>query len=540
MATKCIYRILLIPSLLVMTPKSSFGQPQPCEVATVLPSSLSCAFGVKPLSLPPLTSGQIYISETDRSQTSYATFLYSKQNTMPASHRASGDSLAAKIQPLNANGNVDLANGKIVAIAEGISNTRLEMEALLEQFIQNNPAVNPQFQFVNLAEGGCNLICWVSKGVGAIDPQVQIALIKHSNNHGQFSNGAPKNPEPPFTTADSKRFPNHARVTQGMLKQRILDVKVKYPNLKLLYITSRCYGGWKCFPAADDNHEPVAFEEGFSVKWLIESQISGTDSLLDFSGPNARAPWMAWGPYIWDKNWPQDWFQIDSAHPCAPGLTAVAKQWYDFLMLDGAARPWFRDNVKPAVPANLSAKVMTSSQINLTWNPAADNSGSVKYKIFRGGALLKVTASTSYLDSGLIPGAQYCYTVSAADSAGNESARSNQACATIIPTGVSGHTPQPLEFKLWQNHPNPFGRLPAGPETEIRFQLPENGSVKVKIYNLFGEEIRVLAQALYPAGDHLVRWDGKDQRGNVVVNGVYFCQLRVGHFSRVMKMTLLQ
>lgn len=135
---------------------------------------------------------------------------------------------------------------------------------------------------------------------------------------------------------------------------------------------------------------------------------------------------------------------------------------------------------------------------------------------------------------------QYCYTVSAADSAGNESMRSNQACVTIIPTDVSGKASGPLAFQLSQNHPNPFGRPPAGVETEIRFQIPENEQVAVRVYNLFGEEIRVLTQASYPAGSHVLRWDGKDQRGNTAASGVYFYQFRSGGWSRVMKMTLMR
>lgn len=550
MSSKYFSRILLIAGVLgFMHTRVWARQNTSCDVANVQPSALRCAFNVRPIMLPGLTSGQIYVSGSDLAQASYATYLYPNQNAMPASHRAAGNAIAASLQPLDANGKVDLANGKILAIAEGMSNTRLEMDALLQQFIQNNPAINPQFQFVNLSQGGCALTCWAAKGAGAIDPQVQIALIKHSNNRGQFSSGAPKDFDPPFTTIASKRFPTHAQLTQGMLKQRILDLKIQYPNLKLLYITSRSYGGWKCSPADPEaNCEPVAFEEGFSVKWLVESQVTGSDAALNYSGPNPQAPWIAWGPYLWDASWPQDWFIANSAHPCAIGQTAIAKLWYDFLILDSTSRPWFRDNAAPTIPSSLSARVMSTSQINLAWNPAADNSGRVKYKIFRGGVLLKMTASVSYADAGLNPSTLYCYAVSAVDSAGNESARSNQACVTTSTTGVAGEAPQPGQFKLLQNHPNPFGRLSVAPETDIDFQLPEAGEVEVIIYNLFGEKIQTLAKARYPTGNHRVRWDGKDWQGNVAANGIYFYQLRVaapakggaGRFSRVMKMTLLR
>ena len=538
MFARVLGRVLLIPVLLVLPPTGAFGQTPPCAAANVSPAALVCAFGVKP-TLPPLTSGQVYVSVTDATQKPYPTFLYTNQNTMPVTHHASGEAIAASILPLDANGKVDLTNGKIAVIAEGMSNTQQEMLALLQQFIRTNPAVNPKLQFVNLAQSGCDLICWVNKGVQTIDPQVQVVLMKHSNNRPQMANGAPENPQAPFTTAQSKRFPNHATVTQGMLKQRILDLKIKYPNLKLLYLTSRCYGGWSCTAAAASYRESVAYEEGFSVKWLIESQIAKTDSQLDFSIPNAKAPWLAWGPYLWDPSWPQNWFEEDGTHPCAPGETAVAKRWLDFLMLDSTSRSWFRDNVAPATPANLSAKVMTSSQINLSWSPAADNSGSVKYQLFRGGLLLKVTDGVSYADAGLQAATQYCYTISAVDSAGNQSAASAQVCAATLPTSVSGDSPQPLEFKLLPNYPNPFGRGLIGAETEINFQLPEKVEVEVRIYNLFGEEIRTLVQTSYAAGHHRVRWDGKDRRGNTAVNGVYFCRLRAGGVSRVMKMTVL-
>ncbi len=46
----------------------------------------------------------------------------------------------------------------------------------------------------------------------------------------------------------------------------------KFPNLKIAYLSSRIYGGWAASPL---NPEPHAYEEGFSVKWLIADQIAG-------------------------------------------------------------------------------------------------------------------------------------------------------------------------------------------------------------------------------------------------------------------------
>ncbi len=343
----------------------------------------------------------------------------------------------------------------------------------------------------------------------------------------------PRFPEAPFTTIASKRFPAHAQTTKGMLKTRILDLHKKYPNLKLLYLTSRSYGGWTCEPSASGNGEPVALEEGFSVKWLVEDQILGKDPDLAFSGPNAKAPWLGWGPYLWDPTWTRDMYS-DGVHPCPPGQMAVAQKWYNFLMQDSTARPWFRDNILPAAPAPVTTKVISTSRIDLSWNAATDNSGSVKYKIYRGGALLRTTAATTHADAGLNPATLYCYTISAIDSAGNESAKSAQVCATTFTTGIANEAP-PAAYQLFQNHPNP-----SRAQTEMRFQLPTANHVVVKIYNLVGAEIRTLTDAPYAAGAHSLRWDGKDKHGKSVSNGIYLYQLRAGTFSQTKKLSLLQ
>jgi hypothetical protein len=93
----------------------------------------------------------------------------------------------------------------------------------------------------------------------------------------------------------------------------------------------------------------------------------------------------------------------------------------------------------------------------------------------------------------------------------------------------------PEGYKLFQNMPNPFN-----PDTEIRFQLPEAKHVVVRIFNSSGQEIRSLLDAQYGAGYHIVRWDGRDYKGNPVSSGVYFYQLQTDEFSSVRKMSLLR
>jgi parallel beta-helix repeat protein len=88
------------------------------------------------------------------------------------------------------------------------------------------------------------------------------------------------------------------------------------------------------------------------------------------------------------------------------------------------------DTTAPSVPADLIASAVSSSAINLAWTASTDNVGISGYNIYRNGEQIAVSKNTSYSDVGLTPETAYAYTVSAYDSARNESALSAIASAT--------------------------------------------------------------------------------------------------------------
>src|SRR3989442_1750072 len=92
------------------------------------------------------------------------------------------------------------------------------------------------------------------------------------------------------------------------------------------------------------------------------------------------------------------------------------------------------DTTPPSVPTNLSASVVSSSQINLSWTASTDNVGVAGYQVFRNGSQIAATSATSYADFGLSPSTTYSYTVAAYDAAGNVLAHSNVASATTAGT----------------------------------------------------------------------------------------------------------
>ncbi len=96
------------------------------------------------------------------------------------------------------------------------------------------------------------------------------------------------------------------------------------------------------------------------------------------------------------------------------------------------------DTEPPTVPTGLTATAVSTSQINLSWNASSDNIGVTGYKVYKDGAYFKSVQTTSTWAAGLLPSTQYCFTVSAFDAAGNESAQSNQACATTHGSGGGG------------------------------------------------------------------------------------------------------
>ncbi|KPL18366.1 MAG: hypothetical protein AMJ92_08270 [candidate division Zixibacteria bacterium SM23_81] len=107
-----------------------------------------------------------------------------------------------------------------------------------------------------------------------------------------------------------------------------------------------------------------------------------------------------------------------------------------------------------------------------------------------------------------------------------------------IPTEVKGETPKeakPLEFALSQNCPNPFNT-----NTEICYQITQDGSVTLKVFNILGHHVRTLVDAEQKAGRYSISWEGHNQGGRDVASGVYFCRLMVGDFSKTIKMVLVR
>ena len=90
-------------------------------------------------------------------------------------------------------------------------------------------------------------------------------------------------------------------------------------------------------------------------------------------------------------------------------------------------------------------------------------------------------------------------------------------------------------FKLHQNVPNPFQT-----NTDIRYVIHAAAKININIYNTFGQRIKILRNRIHQVGSYTVIWDGTDDRGDVVSNGLYICNVRVGDHSQSIKLLYLQ
>jgi hypothetical protein len=181
------------------------------------------------------------------------------------------------------------------------------------------------------------------KAAGVTRAQVQVVWLKETN------------PAPHVG-----RFPKYVRALEGELARIVQVLHARFPNVKLVYLSSRTYGGWaKAAPrrAAPGNSEPFSYESGFAVQWLIARQLRGDPALnYDPAKGAVKAPWLSWGPYLWANGarkradgfhfTPSDFREDDRMHHSPAGMRKLGNELLRFFKTDTTARGWFVRNRK--------------------------------------------------------------------------------------------------------------------------------------------------------------------------------------------------
>ena len=280
-------------------------------------------------------------------------------NEMPPDHRLGGMEQSAAIVPRDTAGNPD-PGGKYVLVSIGMSNTTQEFcggtqcaAGTFMPLAALDPAVNHgTLAIVDGASGGQTADTWDSPTDanydrvrdtrlaprGLTEAQVQVAWVKVANAGPTIAL--------PQAASDAYRL-----VTQTGNIVRAL--KVRYPNLRQVYLSTRIYAG---YATTTLNPEPYAYESGFAAKWVIEAQIEQ----MRTGQPDPRAGdleyrtgpgvWVAWAAYLWADGlnprsdgltWELADLSADGTHPSALGRVKVAKMLLSFLKQAEPARCWF-------------------------------------------------------------------------------------------------------------------------------------------------------------------------------------------------------
>jgi len=282
-------------------------------------------------------------------------------NAVPSAHAALGTTFARSIRPLSSAGQPD-ANGKIVFLSVGMSN-------VTQEFCGGGPTTCQSFSFIGQAladasfnrarvvivdgaQGGKVIPDWDQvtdatyttvrdtrlAALGVTEAQVQAVWLKQATPGPTVSL--------PAANADAYT------ITAG-LGTLVRTLKVRYPNLQIVFLSSRIYAGYA--QSGTLNPEPFAYETGFAVKWLIEAQIqqgaNGTpDARAGDLRPGVAAPWLAWGPSLWANGTtprsdgltylPSD-FATDNTHPGTGARQKVGAMLLEFMKTSPYASCWF-------------------------------------------------------------------------------------------------------------------------------------------------------------------------------------------------------
>ena len=173
------------------------------------------------------------------------------------------------------------------------------------------------------------------------------------------------------------------------------------------------------------------------------------------------------------------------------------------------------------------AFVLLNNTITVQWSPNSE-SDLAGYKVYYGIAsrsysrTIPVGLNTTCQISDLEPGYEYFFAVTAYDTAGNESQFSNEVSVLIV---GSDDNLEIIDNVNVYNFPNPFN--PEKQSTQIRYYLQNDENVTITIHDVGGNIIRtLLKKELKNRGEHIEDvWDGKDESGNYVANGIYYARV---------------
>ncbi|MBI5805169.1 choice-of-anchor J domain-containing protein [candidate division TA06 bacterium] len=109
---------------------------------------------------------------------------------------------------------------------------------------------------------------------------------------------------------------------------------------------------------------------------------------------------------------------------------------------------------------------------------------------------------------------------------------------TYLAAGAAGQPSEaglPRVYSLASSYPNP-----SRDNSTIKFALPQAGQVKIEVYNIAGQRVKTLVNGNMGAGYHQVTWNGRNEAGQKVANGVYMYRMNSGSFQSTKKLLMVK
>lgn len=218
-------------------------------------------------------------------------------NTMPDAHADSGIAIAQTLMPINFDGEVDTTYGKLVMVGLGNGSAGKSFNKFIGAYVAEGIS-DSCVRMVNACMEAYSLHDMIA-------PDADDVYWKDVNDFFQIADLKKKQVgvvwlqaiafEDTFHTAE--QYVDTLRKTYVEVIRKLKD---QFINLKLIYISGLHYGGYSDTLALNYNAiaEPAPYFNDFAIKAVIEQQING-DTLLSYSGEDAPAAWLAWGPNFW-------------------------------------------------------------------------------------------------------------------------------------------------------------------------------------------------------------------------------------------------
>ncbi len=196
--------------------------------------------------------------------------------------------------------------------------------------------------------------------------------------------------------------------------------------------------------------------------------------------------------------------------------------------------PYLVVNYEYVTPVELSSFTAESKDGNVTlnWSTATETNN-------RGFGIERKSADGEFLNIGFTAGfgtasgpQSYSYSDKNVGS-GNYTYRLKQLDfngSFTYSKEVNINVTSPIQYTLEQNYPNPFN-----PNTTIKYSIPEDGMVKIRVYNLLGQEVMTLVNNIQKAGRYEIVFDASK-----LASGVYYYRMESLKYISIKKMILLK